>query len=116
MQVEDEAIDATEGDYEDEIERIAEQEGATPRRVRARLEKAGQMDVLRNQIVERKVIDLILANAVFTEVPYQDEESDVAALDLTAAGAEHSEIPQAKPGSAEPIDELKAARGEKEKT
>ena len=40
------------------------------------------MDVLRNQIIERKVIDLILANAVFKEVPYEIEESDVAALEL----------------------------------
>ena len=63
------------------------------------------MDVLRNQIIERKVIDLILANAVFKEVPYQIEESDVAALDLTAAGGEHSEIPDAKPGG-EPAEEL----------
>jgi hypothetical protein len=71
--------------------------------------------VLRNQIVERKVVELILANAVFNEVPYQEDESDVAALDLTAAGAEQSDIPAAKPGSAEPIDELKAARGERTK-
>ena len=46
------------------------------------------MDVLRNQIIERKVIDLILANAVFHEVPYKIEESDVAALELTAAGGD----------------------------
>jgi hypothetical protein len=71
------------------------------------------MDVLRNQIIERKVVDLILASAVFKETPYRDDESDVAALDLTAAGAEQSNIPEAKPGSNEPIDELKAARGER---
>ena len=29
------------------------------------------MDVLRNQIVERKVIDLILEHATFKEVPYE---------------------------------------------
>jgi len=62
------------------------------------------MDVLRNQIIERKVVDLILANAVFKEVPYRIEESDVAALELTAAGGDHSEIPDAKPGG-EPAEE-----------
>ena len=64
------------------------------------------MDVLRNQIIERKVVDLILANAVFKEVPYQIEESDVAALELTAAGGERSEIPEAKPGG-EPAEETR---------
>ena len=31
------------------------------------------MDVLRNQIIERKVIELILAHAKFKEVPYELE-------------------------------------------
>jgi len=109
---EDQEIDADEADYEAEIAMIARQSNDSPRRVRSRLEKRGSMDVLRNQVIERKVIDLILANAVFQDVPFEEDESDVAALDLTAAGAEHSEIPDAKPGSSEPIDELKAARGE----
>jgi len=106
-------IEPEESDYDAEIALIARQTEDSPRRIRARLEKSGSWDVLRNQVVERKVIDLILANAVFDEVPDKEEESDVAALDLTAAGAEHSAIPDAKPGSAEPIDELAAARGEK---
>ncbi len=95
---EDQQIDADEKDYEAEIAAMAQQNNESPRRVRARLEKHGSMDVLRNQIIERKVIELILANAVFKEVPYEIEESDVAALDLTAAGGDHSEIPDAKPG------------------
>jgi len=102
---EDQDIDASEPDYTMEIAMIARQTNETPRRVRARLEKQGSMDVLRNQIIERKVIDLILANAQFKEVPYQVEQSDVAALDLTAAGGDQSEIPEAKPGGGEPIDE-----------
>jgi trigger factor len=110
---EEQEIEVDEAEYETEIALIARQTNDSPRRIRARLEKSGSWDVLRNQIVERKVIDVILENAVFDKVPYRDEESDVAALDLTAAGAEQSEIPQAKPGSAEPIDELAAARGEK---
>ncbi len=95
---EDQEIDADEGDYEAEIAIIARQTEESPRRVRARYEKQGSMDVLRNQIIERKAIDLILANAAFKEVPYQIEESDVAALELTAAGGDRSDIPAAKPG------------------
>jgi trigger factor len=101
---EDQQIDADEQDYDAEIAMIARQTNESPRRVRARLEKQGAMDVLRNQIIERKVVELILANAVFKEVPYQIEESDVAASELTAAGGEHSEIPEAKPGG-EPAEE-----------
>ena len=68
---EEEEIDADEDDYESEIRLIAAQSSESPRRVRARLEKAGSMDVLRNQIIERKVIDVILAHATFKEVPYE---------------------------------------------
>ena len=98
---EDQEIDATEEDYEAEIRLIAAQSDESPRRVRAKLEKGGSMDVLRNQVIERKVIDLILENAEFEEVPYQPEATDVEALDL-AAGGGGSDIPAAKPGGAEP--------------
>ena len=68
---EEEEIDANEQDYDDEIRLIASQTKDSPRRVRARLEKSGSMDVLRNQIIERKVIKRILAHATFKEVPYK---------------------------------------------
>lgn len=71
---EDENIDADEADYEAEIELIAQQSDSPARRVRARLEKQGQMDALRNQIVERKVIDLIVENAKVTEKKVEQEE------------------------------------------
>ena len=95
---EDQAFEADEDDYEREIQLLAAQQNESPRRVRAKLEKSGAMDVLRNQIIERKVIDLILENAEFQEVPYEFEESDVAALELSAGGGDHSDIPEAKPG------------------
>jgi trigger factor len=97
---EDQEIDAGEDDYAAEIKLIAAQSGESPRRVRAKLEKGGSMDVLRNQVIERKVIDLILENAQFEEVHYQPETTDVEALDLAAGGAA-SDIPAAKPGGAE---------------
>jgi trigger factor len=99
---EDQEIDADESDYEAEIKLIAAQSNQSPRRVRAKLEKSGSMDVLRNQIIERKVIDRILEHARFEEVPYQPEESDIVAMDLSAGGSQESEIPAAKPGGAEP--------------
>jgi trigger factor len=99
---EEEQIDAAPDDYDNEIWLIAHQSGETPRRVRSRLEKQGGMDVLRNQIVERKVIELILAQAEFKEVPYEPEAVEAEAIDRTAGGGENdSAIPEAKPEGSE---------------
>jgi trigger factor len=84
-----ESVVDTPEDYDTEVALIAAQSGSSPRRVRAHIEKAGEMDILRNQIIERKVIDLIAQNATFTEVPFdwgQKDKSDVEALDWAAAG------------------------------
>jgi trigger factor len=97
---EEEKIDASEEDYEEEIAALAQQTGQTPRRIRARLEKTNSFDVLRNQIIERKVIDRILEHAEFVEVPYEFPELDVEAIDR-ALGGEQAEIPAAKPGGGE---------------
>jgi trigger factor len=102
---EDEKIDAEGDDYEQEIEQIANQTGESVRRVRARVEKGGLMDALRNQIIERKVIDLVLKHAKFKDVPYKPEGADTEAVDQSAGGDEEdSNIPEAKhPGEAEPL-------------
>ena len=64
---------------------IAGQSGESSRRVRARLEKGNMVDALRNQIIERKVIDLVLSHATFKDVPYNPESSDTEAVDSSAA-------------------------------
>jgi trigger factor len=92
---ENEKTEETPEDYDREIELIARQAEESPRRVRARLEKTGRMDALRNQIIERKVIDLILQYAEFKDVPYPLEELDAEAIEFTAGGVE-SAIPEAK--------------------
>lgn len=104
---EDEEIDAVEDDYESEIRLIASQSDESPRRVRARLEKSGSMDVLRNQIIERKVIERILASATFKEVPYDLHRSDEAAVDRAAGGGEEADIPEAKYDEGEDVPEAK---------
>ena len=96
---EDRKIEAEPGDYDREIELIAEQSDDSARRVRARIEKRGQMDALRNQIIERKVVELICSEAEFTDVAVQNEQDDVSAVDLALAGGhDSSEIPEAKHG------------------
>ncbi len=104
---EDEEIDADEVDYEAEIRLIAAQSGESPRRVRARLEKSGSMDVLRNQIIERKVIGRILEHAKFKEVPYEFRRTEEEAVDHAAGGGEHADIPEAKYDEGEEVPEAR---------
>ncbi len=93
---EEEKIEAEAGDYDTEIDLIADQSDETPRRVRARIEKKGLMDTLRNQIVERKVIELIESHAEFRDVAYNPQQDEVAALSYTAAGVASEAIPEAE--------------------
>jgi trigger factor len=92
-------FDAEPDDYDREIALIAEQSGQSARRIRARLEKSGELDSLRNQIVERKVIELITSHALVKEVPYVPPVDDVAAIDDAVSGlVEREEIPAAQHG------------------
>ncbi|MDA7978339.1 MAG: trigger factor [Pirellulales bacterium] len=92
-----EGIEESPQDIDMEIALIAAQLGESPRRVRARLEKQGQMDALRNQIIERQVIDKISAEAKFNDVPYNPERPETEAVDFAAGGGdEEEEIPEAK--------------------
>lgn len=103
---EDQEIDAAPVDFDDEIRLLADQSGESPRRIRARLEKRGEMDTLRNQIVERKVIELICRHATIQEVRSDDfgVVPQVTAIDHTIGGQEESAIPEAKHGGdAQPL-------------
>jgi len=102
---EDAEIEAEDADYDEEIRLIAGSTHESPRRVRARLERTGSMDVLRNQIVERKVIEMIMDSAKFKDVPYNTGETDTTAIGQTAGGHHESDIPEAK------VDEGEAAPG-----
>src|SRR4051812_7792505 len=90
---EEEKIAEEESDYEKEIFLIAAQSGESPRRVRAQLEKRGLMDVLRNQIIERKVLALVQSEAKFKDEPYEPEKSDTEAISMAAGGGAGGEIP-----------------------
>jgi trigger factor len=84
-----EGVEDTAEDYDVEVALIAAQRNSTPRRVRAEIEKSGEMDILRNQIIERKVINLISESATFVDVDVAKEQQsaeNVDALDWAAAG------------------------------
>jgi trigger factor len=95
---EDEKIEAESKDYDDEIEKIAEQSDESARRVRARLEKRGLMDTLRNQIIERKAIEIITSHASFNDTPFTPPKDETSAIDLPLGGygAGGEDIPEAK--------------------
>ncbi len=92
---EEEKVDAEPGDYDAEIALIADQMNESARRVRARLEKRGQIDTLRNQIVERKVIGLIKDNASFADVPYVAPKNEVTGVAFSVGGSS-ADIAEAK--------------------
>jgi len=104
---EEEKVDADESDYETEIALIAQQSDVPTRRVRARLEKQGQMDALRNQIVERKVIEMIVQSAKVTEEKVKNESGDeldeFAVYHSVLASKDEDVIPEAKYDDSTPI-------------
>jgi trigger factor len=99
---ESEGIEDLPEDYDQEIELIALSMEDSPRRVRSRLEKTGQLDALRNQIVERKVIELIKSHASFKEEKFDLPADDVAPVREYLAGRGDAEIPVAKSDFVEP--------------
>jgi trigger factor len=103
---EEEKIEDQSEDYDREIESIAKQQNESPRKVRARLEKRGLMDTLRNQIIERKVIELIQKHAQIVEVKFEAESNETQAVDHAIGGGDDSEIPEAKHGGE--AEELRA--------
>ncbi len=90
---EEENIDVEDGDYDREIFLISMQSGESPRRVRAQLEKRGLMDVLRNQIIERKVMELVKSEAKFQDEEFTPPQPTVEGVPFAVGGAE-GDIPQ----------------------
>jgi trigger factor len=84
-----ENITDTEEDYNQEVEILARKSGISARKLRATIEKNGQMDILRNQIIERKVISLVARYAIFNEVPFDFELVDTYALKWSISGGDN---------------------------
>jgi trigger factor len=95
---EDLKVEPTAEDYDNEIGLIAEQNDTSPRRIRAKLEKSGQMDAIRNQIIERQVIERIVEAGKVQEKHepnFLSSDSESTDIDFTIAG-DYSDIPDAK--------------------
>ncbi len=96
---EDLKIEASAEDYEKEITLIADNSGSSERKVRARLEKSGQMDALRNQIIERRVVEMITAEAELSDREdnsFLRKAPEESAIDFAVAPTSGLDIPEAK--------------------
>ena len=81
LEVEDDDIDA-------EIDRIADQTGESPRKVRGRLERDDLIETLATELLERRALDLVLETAEYEEFesnPLSEGAGDVATVDADAA-------------------------------
>jgi trigger factor len=96
-----EKIDVNDDDLNEEIERMAEQEGESPRRIRARLEREELLEALAAELIERRALDLILDNAEYEDVPLTEaDQRSVATAEMqTVPGEIHD--PTAEPPAAE---------------
>ena len=70
-----EEIEVNRQDIDQEIMLMALQQGESPRRLRARLQKSGLIENLEAQLRERKAIDFILSKAEFVDAKAQPEEA-----------------------------------------
>ena len=115
---EENELEATSEDVEREILIIAMQQETSPRRVRARLEKQGDMDALRNQIVERMAIELITSEAEIKEVPLEDDSSDNSFPVSHAISGQlpGSEVVEKEAAVEEPAEETATVEAESETT
>ncbi|MGQ9505462.1 MAG: trigger factor [Thermogutta sp.] len=93
---EEENIEASEEDIEEEVKKMAMLSGRSPRQVRAELDEEEAWDVLNNAIVERKMIQRIIAAADVT-----DKEQTLTVPEETGETALNLGITRAKPTSEE---------------
>ena len=75
-----EKIEVNDDDINLEIERISAENNESPRRIRARLEKEDLLDSLAIELIERKVLDLILDTAEYEDVPVGADAEDQSSL------------------------------------
>lgn len=83
-----EKLEVEDADIDAEIDRIADQSGESPRKVRARMERDDLIEALATELLERKALDHILADAVYEDYelnPTEDADGDVSTVEESAA-------------------------------
>ncbi len=100
---EQEKLEIDQGDIDEEIDRIAGVYNESPRRIRAQLERDGQLETLAAQLIERKALNRILETAEYEDVA-MDRDGGVANVDTQAVHGEMTD-PTAAPPAEEPKPE-----------
>jgi trigger factor len=91
---EQEKLEIEDADIDAEIDRIADQEGESPRKVRARLEKEDLIEALATELLERRALDLVLSTAEYED--YETSQSEAEQGEVSTVDA------QAVPGDETP--------------
>ncbi len=99
-----EKIEIEDEDIENEIAEIADREGESYRKVRARMEKDDLIESLATELLERKALDLVMASAEFEEYTLVLSDSDVeeiatSSVPVLTAGLEAAETPPETPAA-----------------
>ena len=83
-----EKLEIEDADIEAEIDRIADQSGESPRKVRARMERDDLIEALATELLERKALDLVLETAEYEDYelnPTEGDDADVSTVEQSAA-------------------------------
>jgi trigger factor len=91
-----EKIEVADDEIDLEIERLADQTGESPRRVRSQLEKEDLLETLAAQLIERKALDLILDSAEYEDTP-MSRESGLSSIEQQAVEGEMKDPTEAPP-------------------
>jgi len=87
-----EKIEIEDKDIDDEIERIADETGESPRKVKTRYEREDMIESLATEILERRALEAVLESATYEEQEISALENERAAIgtaDVDAAGGQN---------------------------
>lgn len=70
-----EAIEVSDEDFEAELVKMAEEGGQNLARMRAQMEKSGQLVLVRAQMREERILDLLMSKAEVTEAADPEPEA-----------------------------------------
>jgi trigger factor len=108
-----EKIEIDDDDIEREIERIADQQGESYRRVKAQIEKEDLMEAIAADLLERKALDRILAEATYEDYEWNaaDEGGEVSTMSAEALPEAESRAETPAEGAPQAAPESGAGAG-----
>jgi trigger factor len=79
-----ENLEINEEDINAEIDRIADREGESPRKVRARMEREDLIEALATDLLERRALQIVLDTAEYEEVTASEDSTEAPATSMDA--------------------------------